>query len=389
MVVQRSASTGPSFEPIVDVAEDDAVAGRTDVDLDRRPTGDLDGLVANVEGDRCALEQVAAVGVGRVDGLEEQVLRVRVDVRGAPRDPAVVSQDHRRGARERDADDVPGAGGPTVRQWSPFMIQIDGIPKPRCGSLARIGLPLGCPLAGDDPVVRADAVAANEAAAAAEPGHLGHTGRPVGERDQCRRSVLAERRREGEVRHDQRPSPRAAVASRRGTGLAGRGRPAPLPRTFDGVMTGRPGHRPGTARPFARVAQARVGEEPEDLRVDVPAERPGLDLLPRCGVERRPRLQLEPADVVGTREDAGDDERRREAAVVLARSRRSRRRRRPRGCRDSADMASRSRCAAIRQPSVRMYRSVSTWPLPKSSESRPAPMRRDSSICHIRSWAWT
>ena len=95
MVVQRSASTGPS-EPIVDVAEDDAVAGRTDVELDRRPTGDPDGLVANVEGHRCVLEQVPR-RIGRVDGLQEQVLGVRVDVRGAPRDPAVVSQDHRRG----------------------------------------------------------------------------------------------------------------------------------------------------------------------------------------------------------------------------------------------------------------------------------------------------
>ena len=30
----------------------------------------------------------------------------------------------------------------TVWQCRPFMIQTDGIPNPRCGSLARIGLPL-------------------------------------------------------------------------------------------------------------------------------------------------------------------------------------------------------------------------------------------------------
>jgi len=35
-----------------------------------------------------------------------------------------------------------GQAGETTRQCSPFMIQIDGIPKPRCGSFASIGFPL-------------------------------------------------------------------------------------------------------------------------------------------------------------------------------------------------------------------------------------------------------
>ena len=55
---------------------------------------------------------------------------------------------------------------------------------------------------------------------------------------------------------------------------------------------------------------------------------------------------------------------------------------------ESGDIAPRSRAAASRQPSVRMYRSVSTWLGPNSSASRPAPMRREISICHMRSWAW-
>ena len=36
-----------------------------------------------------------------------------------------------------------------------------------------------------------------------------------------------------------------------------------------------------------------------------------------------------------------------------------------------------------------MNLSVSTWDSPKSSLTRPAPMWRKTSICHIRSDAWT
>ena len=41
-----------------------------------------------------------------------------------------------------------------------------------------------------------------------------------------------------------------------------------------------------------RVAEPRVGEEPEQLLVHVAAEVPRLDLLPGDRVERRPRLRL-------------------------------------------------------------------------------------------------
>ena len=36
-----------------------------------------------------------------------------------------------------------------------------------------------------------------------------------------------------------------------------------------------------------------------------------------------------------------------------------------------------------------MKRSVSSWLSPNSSARRPAEMCRQTSICHIRSWAWT
>ena len=55
----------------------------------------------------------------------------------------------------------------------------------------------------------------------------------------------------------------------------------------------------------------------------------------------------------------------------------------------SGESAARSRSAACRQPSVRMNRSSSSEPSPKISDSRPAEIRRQTSICHIRSWAWT
>ena len=55
----------------------------------------------------------------------------------------------------------------------------------------------------------------------------------------------------------------------------------------------------------------------------------------------------------------------------------------------AGETAARSRSAAPRQSSVRMNRSVSSWPAPNSSDSRPDEMWRHTSICHIRSEAWT
>ena len=55
--------------------------------------------------------------------------------------------------------------------------------------------------------------------------------------------------------------------------------------------------------------------------------------------------------------------------------------------RASGESPPRSRSAACRQPSVRMKRSSSSEPAPKTSDSRPAEIRRQTSICHIRSWA--
>ena len=173
------------------------MAGRTDVELGLRPSSAI--LMVSWR----TSKGTAASGTGTAsDRLGRRSRGTGHQVSGLtfvapPRDPAVVSRDHRRGTRERDADDVPrGQAGPTLRQWSPFMIQIDGIPKP-VRVVGEDRLAAGRPLAGDDPVVGADAAAASRPPPPPNPCHLGHTGRPVGERDQCRRIVLAERRHEG------------------------------------------------------------------------------------------------------------------------------------------------------------------------------------------------
>ena len=85
------------------------MAGRADVERDIVAPGDLDHLVADLERDRRALEQVVG-RVRRIDLLLEQVLHVRADVRGAPGDPLVVAEDDGRDAREAHPDDVVAAG---------------------------------------------------------------------------------------------------------------------------------------------------------------------------------------------------------------------------------------------------------------------------------------
>ena len=53
------------------------------------------------------------------------------------------------------------------------------------------------------------------------------------------------------------------------------------------------------------------------------------------------------------------------------------------------EMMANSCSATRRQPSVHRYRSVSTWPGPNSSASRPAVTWRRKSISQNRSWACT
>ena len=174
------------------------------------------------------------------------------DVRGAPRDPRVVAEDDPGRARERDAGDVPRAGSSTVAQWSPLMIQIDGIAKPRCGSLARSAPPV---------------VARRRTTQLFEPMPWSRRARrprvQAGERagiDRPRRARSPRPPRASSLsagRRSRRPR-RCAVALRRSR-AAGPRRPV-------GVMTGAPSRTAGTARrsgPGRRAARRRgAGRSP-------------------------------------------------------------------------------------------------------------------------------
>ena len=140
VAVQRRARSGAPSRRASTSLRIGPWRGLADVENDIRAAGDLDRLGPDPERDRLLAEDVA-VGVLRVDGLDEEVLDVRVGVRRAPGDPGVVAEDDAGHARERDAGDVVRAVSVTVRQWRPFMNQTDGIAIPRCGSFARSAPP--------------------------------------------------------------------------------------------------------------------------------------------------------------------------------------------------------------------------------------------------------
>ncbi len=219
------------------------------------------------------------------------------------------------GARgERDAGDV-------VRAGSRDHPAVEGVHVPDARQLdAEVGvvrqqrLPGGAPGGAHDPVVRADARVAQGGGARVEAGQRAD---PVADRRQAGepgREPLVGRggTQVGAVTAGPVPPPRRRRAERpraRWRRRAERRRPA-LTRSFVVVIVGAPG---GIGRDEevgqGRVAQARVGEEAEELGVVVAAERPGLELAEGDGVERRPRLGVVAAEAVAlSRLEAGHHE---------------------------------------------------------------------------------
>ncbi len=94
------------LEAWLDVVEDRAVDGLADRHVDRisafheDPFGPLDEAARRTTGSHVAAR------VARVGCLDDEVLDIRIDVRGSPRDPRVVAEDDPRDPRERDAGDV-------------------------------------------------------------------------------------------------------------------------------------------------------------------------------------------------------------------------------------------------------------------------------------------
>ena len=301
------AQDRPVLEPRVDVAQDDAVPGRAHVELDVRATRDLDRLVPDVERDRAALVDVSG-WIALVDGLEEEVLGVGPDVRRAPRDPRVVAQHDTRCAGEGDARDIEGA---SLRHLAAVQPVHDPDRRHREAEMRVVGqdrLAALCFVARDDPVVRPDAIAAHEPCTPIEAGEARDRRAHVRQVGQGRGTRVAQR-------GDLVPRSGRAAASR---GRAGRRAGAPGP---DEARRRDHGRRRVVGREqlirLRPTAEAGVGEESEDLGVDVAAERPRLDLLPGRRVERRPRLERDATDAAGARQQPRDDEWGRQPSVVL------------------------------------------------------------------------
>ncbi|MFE6533595.1 hypothetical protein ACFVMA_32160 [Streptomyces rochei] len=140
---------------VVAVGEQGAVVGLADHDLLGLAAGDLDGLLAGLEGDHLAVVLVAGAG----DLLQVEVGDVDAGVGQAPGDLLVVSDDHAGHAREGVTRDVVAA---LVGDGA--AVQAHLVPDGRQrGRQVRVvgqqGLAGDGVLAGDDPGVGADAVA--------------------------------------------------------------------------------------------------------------------------------------------------------------------------------------------------------------------------------------
>ena len=196
------------------------------------------------------------------------------EVGEAPGDPLVVADDDAGQAGEGEAGDVERAvRRETVRQCRPIWYQMPGMPVPRCGSLASSGLPVVVRLAGDDPRVGADAVAAPE---------------------QGRDGVERSARRSAYDRAD-------VLASAGSAGVAGAAcaarlacsawpRRLPVLRGQDRLVRGRRGRR-GTARSSrCWLERRRARRAAGHLVVVVAAQVPGHRLEPGQRVDRRPLL---------------------------------------------------------------------------------------------------
>ena len=261
-------------QPLVDVVEDRPVDRRADLEVERFLAGHLDLLVADLERGRHPVVEVG-VRVRRVDGLDDEILDVGVDVGGAPRDAGVVAEDDAGHARERDAGDVVRAVG----RDGPAMEAVDEPDRRHRDAEVRVVGEQGAagqrhPRA-DDPVVRADAVVRGEAVGVIEPGGPEEPLAETGDRAPGGRLGRA----------DRSGSWRPAVAWRRRPWPQPRSRPAPPdPGRPVGVITGHPRGRPGTARrsaPGPRGPRPRGSGRPPN-RSCLRGSRPGPCPTPRC-----------------------------------------------------------------------------------------------------------
>ena len=240
--------------------------------------------------------------VGRVELLDDEVLDVRVDVRGTPRDPGVVAEDDTGHARERDARNVVRAGGRHGPAVQPVEVPDRRHRDAKMRVVREQRAAAGRHGRADDPVVGADPVVRGEAGRRVQSGGLKEALAEAGDRmpggglvgaEGWRRIRVADGRR---VAGGRRPPRRTRARRGLRARVAGAARPGQTGRGDDRsavAVGGKELIRPG------RVAQLPVGQVPEHLGVEVAAQVPGLDLAPGDRVEVRPRLGR----------DAGDQER--------------------------------------------------------------------------------
>jgi hypothetical protein len=131
------------------------------LEADRFGALDPDLLGSRLERCRRPVQHVAR-GVGRIEPLHEQVLDIRAEVRGTPRNSGVVAEHDRRDARKRHARDVVGALRRDGR-----AVEAVHEPDRRHGDaevrIVREERATGRrELRGDHPVVRADTMVAHE-----------------------------------------------------------------------------------------------------------------------------------------------------------------------------------------------------------------------------------
>ena len=131
----RLAGTGEPREFRVDVGQHGPVARRADMQREVGSVLDVDRLVAGFEGLRSVGRQIL-LRVGWIDGLDEEVLRVGVRGGDAPGDRLVLPSSTT--GRPGTVAPLTEPSGVTIRA----RYQRIGAPSSRCGSLARIGLPV-------------------------------------------------------------------------------------------------------------------------------------------------------------------------------------------------------------------------------------------------------
>ena len=153
----RLAGPGDAGQIVADVGQHGAVAGRADRQLDVGPALDADRLLARLKRLRAVGRQVFP-RVGRVDRLDEQVLRVGVGSGDAPGDMVVLAEQHDRRAGHGRALQ------PAVGRDDPGEVPQNRRPKAEMRVVGEDRLAGDGARAGDDPFVRRPAVQARQRA---------------------------------------------------------------------------------------------------------------------------------------------------------------------------------------------------------------------------------